>query len=312
LVRNVPRVTIRGLRLRSNGPQQTLLTVVERAPGLLIDGLQFEGMQADYDALVFFGVRNQSDDPPSVVQNCVVRRPKVGLAIIGTNPGASIDLSSRIALRNNLVLEPQRGIDVTGACQQIEVVGNRVASARGAGIHVQDGTSLAQVLVTNNSCYECLLGFAASATQSQPASREVEVVNNLLLRSQQWDMVFLITDALGNSQRGGDAALLAGQWRVRNNAREAALLGGNPADMAARFPPDSNDLPVKNIDVLSTRTDEPDFLRPAAESALATKGAGGDLPGYVGALPPPGVEPWNWDETWKAREPKPSDSGGKE
>jgi len=33
----------------------------------------------------------------------------------------------------------------------------------------------------------------------------------------------------------------------------------------------------------------------------ATGGAGGDLPTYVGAVPPEGVEPWDWDKTWKAR-----------
>ncbi len=24
------------------------------------------------------------------------------------------------------------------------------------------------------------------------------------------------------------------------------------------------------------------------------------LPAYVGAVPPEGVEPWDWDKTWKA------------
>ncbi|HYT91428.1 MAG TPA: hypothetical protein VEL76_22130 [Gemmataceae bacterium] len=56
------------------------------------------------------------------------------------------------------------------------------------------------------------------------------------------------------------------------------------------------------IDVLSRNPEEPaKFLRPAKNSPLASKGAGGDLPSYVGAVPPEGVEAWDWDRTWKAR-----------
>src|SRR6185436_19005458 len=44
------------------------------------------------------------------------------------------------------------------------------------------------------------------------------------------------------------------------------------------------------------------FLRPAKGSPLATSGAGQSdpsLPSYVGALPPEGVEPWDWERTWR-------------
>jgi len=47
----------------------------------------------------------------------------------------------------------------------------------------------------------------------------------------------------------------------------------------------------------------PDFLRPAKDSPLATAGAGSDdlsLPRYVGALPPEGVPPWDWDRAWRS------------
>src|SRR5262249_41833790 len=50
----------------------------------------------------------------------------------------------------------------------------------------------------------------------------------------------------------------------------------------------------------------PNFLRPAADSPLVKHGAGNDdpsLPSYVGALPPEGVAPWNWDRTWRMPRP---------
>jgi hypothetical protein len=48
---------------------------------------------------------------------------------------------------------------------------------------------------------------------------------------------------------------------------------------------------------------------------LGTGGAGGDLPSYVGALPPEGVSPWDWSKTWKARAGRlrePDGKGGKD
>ena len=48
---------------------------------------------------------------------------------------------------------------------------------------------------------------------------------------------------------------------------------------------------------------DPNFLRPTKDSPLATGGAGvkdSALPAYVGAVPPDGGEPWDWDRTWSA------------
>ena len=64
----------------------------------------------------------------------------------------------------------------------------------------------------------------------------------------------------------------------------------------------------ESIKVISRLDKNLDFLRPEKDSRLATAGAGGpnanpvdkSLPPYVGAVPPQGVEPWDWDKTWKA------------
>jgi hypothetical protein len=50
--------------------------------------------------------------------------------------------------------------------------------------------------------------------------------------------------------------------------------------------------------------DQPERLCPVKGSSLAADGAGKEdplLPPYVGALPPEGVEPWDWDRTWRTR-----------
>jgi len=71
---------------------------------------------------------------------------------------------------------------------------------------------------------------------------------------------------------------------------------------------------------MSRNPAEADFLRPDAKSPLASEGAGRtdpSLPSYVGAVPPPGTEPWDWTRTWQAPPPgvlltvsqKPEDKG---
>jgi hypothetical protein len=89
--------------------------------------------------------------------------------------------------------------------------------------------------------------------------------------------------------------------------------------------------------VLSQKLGDPNFLRPPKGSPLAWSGAGGhtlpaariasavgqagsltnpwmagwavpqamsqpdpSLPAYVGAVPPEGVAPWDWEKTWSA------------
>jgi hypothetical protein len=126
------------------------------------------------------------------------------------------------------------------------------------------------------------------------------------------------------------------EWRFGYNWREIDLQRG--ARQAERWiPPDPTDHLPDSIEVLSRQLGDPHFLRPAKGSPLGSSGAGGErfsplrvasavgqaaglsdawmagwvvtqtrgrpdpaLPAYVGAVPPEGVEPWDWDTTWKA------------
>jgi hypothetical protein len=51
--------------------------------------------------------------------------------------------------------------------------------------------------------------------------------------------------------------------------------------------------------------------RPIKDKQLAKSGTGGDLPTYVGALPPEGVQAWDWQKTWNARMRKSPEKKGK-
>jgi len=59
------------------------------------------------------------------------------------------------------------------------------------------------------------------------------------------------------------------------------------------------DQKLEKIDLISRDRSHVDFMRPTAESNLGKQGAGKDdpsLPTYIGAVPPKGVSPWDWND----------------
>jgi hypothetical protein len=106
----------------------------------------------------------------------------------------------------------------------------------------------------------------------------------------------------------GDGNKVLQAWQVDHNWREGDA--PRPSDLLTKswIPPGPKDTRTGHIDVRSRRPDSPDFLRPAGDSPLATVGAGEEdpsLPRYVGAVPPKGVAPWEWDRTRRMPRPAP-------
>jgi hypothetical protein len=92
------------------------------------------------------------------------------------------------------------------------------------------------------------------------------------------------------------------EWHFGHNWRETDRQRG--ASVSEHWIPLSpTDHQLAPNGVLSKKPGDPNFLRPAKDSQLATSGAGvtdPSLPAYVGAVPPEGVEPWDWQKTWLA------------
>jgi hypothetical protein len=126
------------------------------------------------------------------------------------------------------------------------------------------------------------------------------------------------------------------QWRFSHNWREVdAEKAARPHPFASWIPARPGDRLQFPIAVLSRKPSDANFLRPPRNSPLGSAGAGARgpalaapafavgtavggpsaplaawtaagsahyepaLPPYVGAVPPEGVEPWDWDRTWK-------------
>jgi hypothetical protein len=105
----------------------------------------------------------------------------------------------------------------------------------------------------------------------------------------------------------GDGKLVNEKWQVSCNWREVEEPRGDGVLEKSWIPPGPRDVRNVSIAVLSRTPIDVNFLRPAKDSPLASAGAGKEdtsLPTYVGAVPPEGGKPWDWQTTWDARHPK--------
>jgi len=300
--KGVPDVTVRGLRLKCGGQVQTLVAVDGAAPGMRLDGLEFDAVGADdCEAIMFYGADHTDQDRPAIVERCTIRGGRLAISI---QAHRSITREAapcrRVIVRDNSIFQPSAGgIVGIGGLEDVQIVGNRISGPAGqAGIQLQSLAGARRILVANNSMLDCSPAFVLWDEKAQ--GEAIEVSGNLLLAPGAADMVFVRGGPRDDQPSGsGDTASLLGTWTFRSNWRETtapAATAGTPW-----IPPAPSDVLQGTIPVLSRTPDSADFLRPAADSLLASQGAGGDLPEYVGAVPPPGVQAWDWQWTWDAR-----------
>jgi hypothetical protein len=228
---------------------------------------------------------------PVVVEDCTFSTLEGAIRIAGrNNSGDPLPLRSVVARRNRVV-DCGTGIYLTGLLNDVQAVANRIWNSSNAGIDVSNllpGSS--NILLANNSIQAP--GSCIRFVEPIEAIRDLEVRNNLLVAEGGPDMAFL----------GKDRAVMRG-WQIRQNVRRTKVV--SQADPGFKeWIPATNDGLVDRIEFLSPDPAHADFFRPADYSAVAKGGAGPDgpwLPSYVGAVPPRGAEPWDWELTWNAR-----------
>jgi hypothetical protein len=130
----------------------------------------------------------------------------------------------------------------------------------------------------------------------------VEVVNNLFFKGTHCDMAYVCNPGMGKPQSTGNGKALLALWRFRRNRRD---FSGTHAQFT--LPSAEEDERLNRSDLAAVSGDDLDRVRPARGSPLTDGGAGArdiDLPAYIGALAPEGVDPWDWDRSWRARAKK--------
>jgi tRNA A-37 threonylcarbamoyl transferase component Bud32 len=311
---NVPGFTLRGFRIESlPGHRESQVFVTGSCPGALLDRLDLRG-HADCIGVGLARLAHSGRDRPVVVQNCTMRNFSIVVGLFGCawNDHARAVPCGHVVVRQNTMRTCNECVALHGAVHRALVVGNRLMNARMSALDLRDllpGTK--DVLMANNTVFRSGIALRIWDDHRQGKAflkcKGVRVLNNLSLASAGPDM-WLLEHARGvyplNARGPGDVEALRATpgWQFGHNWREGVR--PTPGSQLARFwiPPSASDRLVERVELLSRKPADPDFLRPAKDSPLARGGAGvsdASLPAYVGAVPPQGVEPWDWDRTWK-------------
>ena len=315
-IEGVAGVTIRGFRLRATDVVVAqrgaiLVSVKGPCPGLLLEGLEAETNRKG--TYIGIGIRGCStlntDQPPAVVRHCTFREARYGVLLSGSSEDGRVTLpSSRIVIRDNLIINPRiSGVQLKGMLSDIYIVGNRVWRAGSSGLSLyQILPETRGVVIANNTIFESLVSCALIDDTAQ--GKEIQVRNNLFLASKTQDMVFVAGRGQESDPlRPRDGKALHKVWRMGHNWRESRAPSGSDVFSRGWVPPTGDDVLQDRIESVNRDPKDLDnFLRPDKGSPAATKGAGQTdpaLPSYVGALPPEGVEPWDWERTRKAQPP---------
>jgi hypothetical protein len=296
-IEGVPFVTVRGFHLRATQtPRSALVAVRGACPGLQLDRLELaaEGSPETNGVEVLPLAGSAPDRAPVVIRDCAFRGLSGGV-VFGGGPG---QCSFRTSVRDCFFADCRFGVQLIGGAQDVQVVGNRFRGNSVAAVQFYLLSKDSEgILIANNT----VLGGATALRLVDSAinGKNVLVCNNLVLGSQGMDM--LVLDAINaHETRGpGDGVAVAQTYHFSHNWREGKAWetgkGWIPPD------PKKGDVLAAKIDGFNTDPKSPNIPRPDPKSPLASEGAGNEepsLPAYVGALPPPGIEPWDWDRTW--------------
>ena len=316
---DVPGVVVRGFRLKGDVDQlaepglKVLVYVGGACPGTLLDRLRFDtNSLQSFNALEIGGQLGKSDvddrSSSTIIRDCVFHRLEVGIYMLGVQKNyRSPALVGPVRVQNNIFEDCVKGIYVKGDVRRVQVVGNTFIGMSFFAIQLERLFSQSgDILVANNTVSQSHAAFRLWDEAIKGTS--IQVRNNLILKPQTPDMVFYDSGGDPYNERGpGDGTALSRAWKFDHNWRETRIPEGESVEAKGWIPPSVDDVRREEIkDVRRDRKDPATFLRPEKDSGLATKGAGvsdPSLPSYVGALPPPGVEPWDWNRTWLAPPP---------
>jgi serine/threonine protein kinase/pectin methylesterase-like acyl-CoA thioesterase len=292
MISNVPNVTVRGLRIRVDCDGPHVLAVQGNCLGSKLDDLELSSTSATSIGILLVDVGIPQGKPPLIIENCSVSGGFVGIQAVGCDVGTKAARPCQgVVIRNNHVNTCINGLALGGKMNDIQIVGNRVWNCNTPiAFPLELLSESGDLLLANNT-----LKAAGRCLQINDLGKDmgpVDIRNNLILSEGKTDIAFI----------GKDSGPLAG-LRLDHNWRQVRAPTNSDGSTAVSGRIDSMADQIRDtIDLLSTDPASPDFLRPAKDSPLATQGAGQTdprLPSYVGAVPPEGVPPWDWERAWK-------------
>jgi hypothetical protein len=261
-IKNTPRVTVRGFKIRpaAGGHGVVILGI---CPGARLEACDVAAENAEHWALIFVTEKAAgSAREPIVIQDCIVRAPSLGLVIQGEETDWAV---AHVRVTNCRFSGSGQHVQLNRAVQDVALVGNLFI--RGSAVICSLGVvpPPSDSLLTNNTFFEsdCWLDLA----QSRWESSRLQVRNNLIVGVKRLQLGI---PSLAES---------ADNWSFSHNVWEPAA--ESDATQVAAVARSESGLPFVSRDPAQV-----DFLRPRADSPAANAGAGGTLPSYAGAIAP--------------------------
>lgn len=291
---NVLRVQVRGFRLQAKRGGTFGIGVGGQSAGVTLEGLDFRADDPNTYAVTVEGLSLGSKDAPLTIRGCTFAAYGTGVQIVGKLIATGKESPCRgILVHSCKFADCQRVFRFTGVVNDVALMGNTLSNCATSGFEFEGPMpGSGRIFIANNSMMNPHHSLVIN--DPLPDMPEVVVQSNLVLTERGPDLAFL----------GKDPKSYAG-WLIIHNWRQVTVPSQPGPDWI--LPP--KDKVVGEIRVLSRDPAHADFLRPPADSPLASGGAGGELPTYVGAVPPRGALPWDWQKTWNARGAKLSNVG---
>lgn len=288
LVLDVPHVTVRGFTVRAPAASMRCVGVGGRSPGGILADLRCSAQIVTDTAGVtidFLGLT--AEEVPVRVENCQFRQLGNGVEVIGLMFSTrQSQATRRVVVKQNDFSQCELGVWGLGLLSDVQIVGNRFWDCSGPTVRLselRDGSG--GLLIANNSIRSA--NRLIEIVDPDKRVDRIQILGNVCVTGTGRD--FLHVDTKG-------PVALNPKWEIRSNWRQVSR-----PQAVAEWLDSAADTFVENMPLESLNPKEPNFFRPVKGSPLASGGVGGDLPTYVGAVPPAGIEPWDWMKTWKSR-----------
>jgi hypothetical protein len=304
-IKGVADVRVRGFRFRASKAtgQNTFLNVSGRSPGVVLEGLDLQAGTPMY-GVTLKRLEVLPGEAPLVVRDCTIQVPLIGISVSGPMGGGRGEAPcSGIVLRQNRAWGGLRGIQLEGRLARVQVVGNLLWNASQAALQFQDlAPNAEQILIGNNTIFDSsiLLRIWNDRPDDRFPQRHIELCNNLFFDASEGDLFFILGAKAGLGSASPERARdIVDSWQFHHNRRDWSGATSN-----ASLPRATRDEALSNPRFISRDPSKPGFMRPTDDSPWAKHGAGQtdpSLPTYIGAVPPAGVEVWDWQRTWRSR-----------
>jgi serine/threonine protein kinase len=273
-IRGTPGVIVRGFRFRTDASRGGI--VIEGATeGTLLENL--ECVQGPHASSSLIRIRAESGAP---------ERPAVTLRhsrIEGIPPTVCVWVEPEngshgpaggVRIENNRFRGPTVHLLFWGPVHDVSVTGNQFEGCKnGINLNFKTPGEAHRVVIANNTFHKN--EFWIGLVFTDPREQEITVANNLVLGGRKVEC-----------SRPEQTGEVADNWSFLANWWETAPESDDPIALQHKLVVAQTDVALQSRDPKS-----PEYLHPSEGSPLASCGAGGNLPRYIGAFAPAEPKP---------------------